>query len=116
MSHAIFSTENSLKQYTWGDDCEGWNFVEEPALSVKQERMPAGTAEHMHVHQHAGQFFFILSGEAVFTIENSESVVGPRQGIRILPGQAHRIRNAGTEPLEFLLISTPSTNNDRINL
>lgn len=110
------STENSLKHYFWGDVCEGWNFIDEKGLSVKQERMPAGTSEAMHYHEEASQFFFILQGEALFTIEKTETKVSARQGIRILPGQKHFISNRGTEALEFLLISTPSTQNDRINI
>lgn len=36
------SIQAPLAHYQWGDGCDGWNFVEESALSVKQERMPAG--------------------------------------------------------------------------
>ena len=60
-----------LQQYTWGDQCEGWNLVDTVSLSVKQERMPAGSTEIRHYHQAAQQFFFILSGKAAFEIENT---------------------------------------------
>lgn len=55
-----------LKHYVWGADCDGWNFVDTPELSVKMERMPPHTAEQMHFHQFARQFFFILKGSATF--------------------------------------------------
>jgi hypothetical protein len=34
-----------LKHYKWGNDCDGWNLVDEDSLSVKQELMPAFTQE-----------------------------------------------------------------------
>jgi hypothetical protein len=40
------------------------------SLSVKQERMPAGTSEALHYHEHAQQFFFILKGTATFEIDH----------------------------------------------
>lgn len=45
------SKYQSLKHYQWGKVCVGWNLVEDASLSVKQEHMPAGTAEERHWHQ-----------------------------------------------------------------
>ena len=104
-----------LKHYTWGKDCDGWNLADEESLSVKQERMPAGTSEEMHFHNKAQQFFFILKGEARFEIEGTIYNVKEGEGIHIRAGSKHRIMNNGTEDLEFLLCSQPSTINDRIN-
>ncbi|HTI93576.1 MAG TPA: cupin domain-containing protein [Puia sp.] len=62
----VVSRLNPLKHYLWGDNCDGWNFVDQPDLSVKMERMPPHTAEESHYHELARQFFFILKGTAVF--------------------------------------------------
>ena len=110
------SAQEPLKHYQWGDACDGWNFVEEPSLSVKQERMPAGTSEALHYHEHAQQFFFILKGVATFEIENETVIIEEQEGIYIRPGQKHRIINHTGSEIEFLLSSQPSTQNDRINL
>ena len=59
---AVVSKYNSIKHYKWGNDCDGWTLVDEAALSVKQERMPAGTSEALHYHKEAQQFFYILKG------------------------------------------------------
>jgi hypothetical protein len=37
-----------LNHYKWGNDCDGWVLVDAENLSVKQERMPAQTAEALH--------------------------------------------------------------------
>lgn len=110
------SADNPLKHYQWGDGCDGWNFVDQTSLSVKQERMPAGTAEALHYHEHAQQFFFILSGIATFEIDGQTITVGEKEGIHISAGQKHRISNLTTSAIEFILSSQPSTANDRINL
>lgn len=107
------SIQESLEHYQWGDGCDGWNFVADNSLSVKQERMPAGTAEAMHYHQHAQQFFFILKGIASFEIDEEIIIVKEQEGIHIKPGQKHRIINHTESTIEFILSSQPSTINDR---
>lgn len=110
------SAQQPLQHYQWGDACDGWNFVDEPSLSVKQERMPAGTAEKRHYHAQAQQFFFILKGVATFEIEDGIITVKEQQGLHIPAGKTHRILNQTAADLEFILSSQPSTKNDRINL
>lgn len=109
------SKYHPLKHYRWGKDCDGWNLVDNETLSVKMERMPAYTAEALHYHSAAQQFFFVLKGEALFEIEGEKITVGQEQGILVRPGQKHRIINGSEETLEFLLCSQPNTANDRHN-
>ena len=111
-----FSKSECISHYKWGDDCYGWNFIDTDALSVKQELMPPDTAEQLHYHERASQVFFILKGRATFSIDGKECILKPEQGIEIKPGQKHFISNKETSDLEFILYSTPSTKNDRINL
>lgn len=109
------SKDNCLEHYHWGDNCDGWTLVAEPSFSVKLERMPAHTAEAMHYHERAQQFFFILKGEALFEIDNERVAVPAQKGIHIRPGARHRILNETGGDLEFILSSQPSTTGDRIN-
>src|SRR5882757_2762283 len=116
MDNPIFSKSECLSHYKWGDDCYGWNFIDSDALSVKQELMPPDTSEQLHYHEKATQVFFILKGRATFTIEGVETELKPEQGIEIKPGQKHFISNKERSDLEFILYSSPSTKNDRVNL
>ncbi len=111
----ILSKDTSLDHYQWGDACDGWVLVEEESLSVKLERMPAHTAENLHYHEHALQFFFILKGEATFEINNERVTVKTSEGVHVKPGHRHRILNNTDDDLEFILSSQPSTAGDRIN-
>ncbi len=111
----IFSKGECLDHYTWGDDCHGWTFVDTEAISVKQELMPPDTAEKLHYHEKATQFFFILKGRAKFTIDGKIIELREQQAIQINPKQKHFIANANPADLEFILYSYPSTKNDRVN-
>ena len=111
----IISKEKALQHYTWGDNCDGWVFVDTDELSVKQERMPQHTAEALHYHEKAQQFFFILKGIATFEVEEQSFTVPAGQGIHIKAGKKHRIINNAGQDLEFVLSSQPSTKNDRFN-
>jgi mannose-6-phosphate isomerase-like protein (cupin superfamily) len=111
---AIVDTTHPLKHYVWGDGCDGWNFVDTPELSVKQERMPPHTAEAEHYHNKARQFFFILQGKAVFETAEGRIEVAAQQGFEIEPGLKHRIKNESESDLVFILCSQPTTAGDRI--
>lgn len=110
---AIVSAAQPLKHYTWGDDCDGWNLVDRPGLSVKQEKMPPHTAEREHFHEKARQFFFILQGTAIFETAEGRFEVAAQQGLEIEPGTKHRIINESDTDLVFILCSQPSTAGDR---
>jgi len=108
--------KNNAPHYEWGDGCDNWVLTETPVLSVKQESMPAGSREKSHFHYHVQQFFYILKGVAVFYVGDKKHILKAHQGILIHPGAKHYIANEANESLEFLIVSQPSVNTDRINL
>ena len=110
----VVSAAHPLKHYIWGNGCDGWNLVDRPEMSIKQERMPPHTAEIEHYHEKARQFFFILQGTAVFETAHGRIEVAATQGLEIEPGLKHRIKNESETELLFILCSQPSTANDRI--
>ena len=112
----VVSKHQSLKHYQWGSVCDSWNLLDNAGLSVKQEMMPAGTAEQLHYHQKTQQFFFILAGTATFEIEGKQIEVGVHEGLQVSAGEKHRIINNGKTNLEFILCSQPSISDDRINI
>lgn len=107
---------NNSKHYNWGNLCDGWHLVDSPTLSVIREKMPSGTSENLHFHNHAQQFFFILSGTANFEVEDEMFEVHEGQGFHVLPKKKHRILNNTDKALEFIVISEPKSHGDRINL
>ncbi len=115
MSNKIINKERA-EHFLWGDNCDGWVLMDTEGLSIKQESMPAGTREKLHFHNKAQQFFFILKGVATFYVEDEKLIVGEQKGLRIEPGVKHYIANETDERLEFLVISQPTTDGDRVNV
>jgi mannose-6-phosphate isomerase-like protein (cupin superfamily) len=109
----MIDTETA-EHYTWGEVSDGWHLVKSANLSVIQERMPPGAAEVRHYHQHARQFFFILSGIATMELNGEEQTLAMRQGIEVPPGAPHQMYNRSSDPLEFLVISQPASHGDRV--
>ncbi|MGE8511107.1 MAG: cupin domain-containing protein [Chryseobacterium culicis] len=111
----IHSKDNS-EHYTWGNQCDSWILKNTQSLSVKQEKVPAGTSEKLHFHKVAEQFFYILKGEAAFYINEEKFLIGQGESISIEAGSKHFISNESTEEIEFLVISNPPTDHDRIEI
>ncbi|WP_343584663.1 cupin domain-containing protein [Flavobacterium sp.] len=108
--------KQNASYYLWGDNCDSWVLADTEGLSVKQESMPSGTKEKLHFHNHAQQFFFILKGTATFYHREKTEIVNANQGLLIEAKTHHYIANESQEQLDFLVISQPSTNNDRITI
>jgi mannose-6-phosphate isomerase-like protein (cupin superfamily) len=106
-------TEANAEHYTWGNNCDGWHFVQKEELSIIKEKMPPGTSEVKHYHDKSRQFFFILSGEAIMEAEDKRYVLHPSDGIEIPPLIPHRIFNESGEELNFIVISHPKSHGDK---
>lgn len=116
MTNKVVSSAQPLHFYKWGNNCSAFVLADSGALSIKQESIPPGSGEQLHLHHTAEQFFYILKGTGSFEIDGASCKVNAGEGIPINSGQKHRIFNEGMEYLEFIVCSQPSTNNDRVNL
>ncbi len=108
----IKSKQNS-EHYIWGENCDSWILLNLKNLSIKQEIIPPHSKEQLHFHKSAQQFFFILKGKATFVVDEEVFEVVENSGFHITPNKIHLIENKSDVDLEFLVISNPSTNNDR---
>lgn len=109
-------SEESGEHYTWGEGCNAWYLVKEPSINIIKERIPQGFSETKHMHNYALQFFYILSGHAYFDVNGSPLSVKRNEGIHIPAGVPHLLKNEGEEDLVFIVISTPPSHGDRVEL
>lgn len=114
-SYPQIVSKDSAEHYTWGGDCDGWRLINGQGLTVIHERMPPGRAETRHFHNVAQQFFFVLSGALTMRLDGREAVIKAGSGLEIAPSVRHQAVNASGEPVEFLVISQPTTRGDRID-
>jgi len=110
----VVSIENA-EHYIWGEVSDGWHMLKRDDMSVIQERVPAGSAEVMHYHNVARQFFYILEGEGTMVFADREVILSKGQGLEIEPTVKHQFSNKSKEDVHFLVMSVPSTRGDRVN-
>ena len=106
--------KQNVQHYIWGDGNEGWRLVDRQDLSVIHERMRAGAAEIPHHHRRARQFFHVQVGTLTMRTAGADQTVGAGQGIEIAPGQVHQAMNLTAGPIEFIVVSSPTTADDRV--
>ncbi len=111
-------SRKTAEHYTWGGgNCDGWHFLKSSDLSVILERVPPGGSEVLHLHRKSHQFFFVLSGQATMEIDGQTVTLGSHQGCSVSPGSAHKLSNQSKdEQLVFLVVSSPMSHGDRLNL
>jgi mannose-6-phosphate isomerase-like protein (cupin superfamily) len=112
---SVISKANA-EHYRWGQTCDGWYLVKNDQLNVIEERMPPGTAESLHMHVKARQFFYVIAGTAVMEHEGVQTTIAAGAGIEIPPGVSHRIMNKGDSDLEILVTSMPPSHSDRVEM
>jgi len=91
----------------WAPGHFAWPLVDQEGLSVKLEAIPVGGGSNTHRHRRAQQFFFVLEGVAAVDVGRKTVRLTVHEGLRIAPGEWHRIRNVGETPLLFILVSAP---------
>ena len=109
-------TRELSEHYSWGKECAGWHLVKSDNLSIIQERMPPGSSESIHYHQHAEQFFYILSGTALMKLEKESLIINSNEGVHIKAGLCHQLSNYGRAELHFIVTSIPPSHGDKIEL
>ena len=77
--------------------------------------MPPAASEVAHYHQTARQFFYVLSGSLTIEIEGKDHCLSTGDGIAVLPTLHHRAYNPGSTDNRFLVISSPTTQGDRVD-
>lgn len=106
----------SSQHYNWGESCDGWVLSPTPDQLVLEERMPPDTSERRHFHLKARQFFYVLTGSLTMELDGLTYSIPARAGIEIPPGARHQARNESAADVHFLVISSPTTRGDRIDV
>lgn len=108
------NTDPKENHYTWGDGCEGWRLLAGPDLSVIREIMPPGRSERTHYHERSRQYFYVLNGQLTMFMNGRREVLHSHQGVEIQPSVPHQAVNESPHDVEFLVISAPPGQEDRV--
>ena len=82
-------------------------------MSVIQERVPYGCSEVRLYHQHAEQFFFVISGIATIEVDGFIHKLQKQQGVHVPAGVPHQLSNQYKDDLVFIVTSTPPSHGNR---
>ncbi|EWM64956.1 MULTISPECIES: dimethylsulfonioproprionate lyase family protein [Micromonospora] len=90
------------RQLTGDPDCEFLNGV---------YRMEPRMTHPLHLHADSAEFYYVLSGTALFRVADEEFEAGPGTAMYIPAGVAHAITTGGEHAMELLYsFSTPDLN------
>ncbi|WP_313655989.1 cupin domain-containing protein [Pantoea sp.] len=106
----------NAEHYHWGEGCDGWYLMNRPDMLIIHEKMPPGTCEKRHFHASSRQFFFVLKGVLTMELDGTLHDIAAHQGIEIPPQVSHQAQNKRDEPVEFMVISHPTTRGDRTDI
>lgn len=104
---------SNSEHYVWAEVCDGWRILDGEDLSVIEERMPPSTSEVRHIHGQANQLFYVLQGALVIEVDGTCFHLAKGDACNVRPGQEHQARNESSAPVQFLVISAPTTREDR---
>lgn len=62
-----------------------------------------------HVHKIREQIYYVLEGEGILILDDSEHLMRPHDYVYVPPGVRHSFTNTGLDRLVFLVITTPAT-------
>ena len=109
------STQNA-PHFTWGNACDGWWLKKDGRFTVITEIMPPGTAEKKHYHKLTEQFFYCLQGELIIQLEDKKIHLLAHEGYGVGSGVSHKVKNTTNEMVHFLVISSPNSHDDRVDV
>jgi len=80
--------------------------LEDAEHKVKRIVVYPGSRLSLQRHRHRDEHWLIVSGEAVFTLNTDELILGKGQSIDIPRGALHRVRNTGQTDLVIVEVQT----------
>jgi mannose-6-phosphate isomerase-like protein (cupin superfamily) len=78
-----------------------------PGASVLLVQVAVGGVIGLHTHEQATETAFVLTGEGMLTLGDTEIALQRGAGVTVAPGTPHSLRNTGELPMELIAIHTP---------
>ena len=78
-----------------------------PFANVNVIRVPPGAIVGRHRHAEQVETVWVIQGNAILTLDQTEVSIKDGQIIAIPTGLEHALRNNGTSPVELLTFFTP---------
>ena len=76
--------------------------------SLAEAKLAPGRITEEHYHKEVEETYLVTRGRGVMTVAGESRDVKAGDGIAIMPGQRHRMKNTGDGDLVFLCFCTPA--------
>lgn len=113
--HPVISTKTA-PHFFWGNHCEGWWLKKNGHFTVICEIMPKGSSEKRHFHRETEQFFYILEGTLSIELDDVVHHLQQNESIAVMSRIKHKVFNQSDQHVKFLVISSPDSHEDRVNV
>jgi len=107
---------HNAEHYNWGEVCDGWRLLATEDLAVTEERIPPGRGEVRHYHRRARQLFYVIDGQLDIELESTRFRLGIGDALEIPAMSQHKVWNETNGDVSFLVISSPTTRGDRVDV
>lgn len=107
-------SKRNAPHYTWGGHCDGWRLIDRDNSAGSRNACRRAAPKFPHFHRRARQFFFVLEGELTIVQAGVSQCFRKLEGLEILPGTPHLVRNCSEKEAVFLVVSSPWTKGDRV--
>lgn len=77
-----------------------------PGTLVQVVELGAGQTISDHVHQNTREFYHVLTGSCLLTVNGEQIRLSPGDMLLVEPGDRHRLFNNGQSPFELLVFKT----------
>ncbi len=81
--------------------------VDNELANVNMVRVPPGNQVGWHAHGTQVETIFLLSGQAVLTVDGNELPISAGCIAAVPIGAEHSLRNVGSDPIELIAFFTP---------
>lgn len=72
---------------------------------IHDDILPPGVSVGVHAHTHDEEYYYIISGEGIMTLDDQEFPVVAGDITAVYPGGRHGLVNSGAEDLRIIVIS-----------
>jgi mannose-6-phosphate isomerase-like protein (cupin superfamily) len=82
--------------------------------SLAEIRHPPGTASQEHYHTEAEEVYYVLAGQGGIRVDGETRPIGPGDVVVVVPGQRHKVWQAGEGDLVLLVTCVPAYSVDEV--
>lgn len=107
-------SKQNAEHYAWGGKCDGWHLVKNKDVSIIHESMPSYERGKALSHESASIFLCAKKEQFALEVDGTIYDVKAHEGVEVLPSIPHQMMNRWSEEIEFLVISQPFAQGDRI--